>query len=129
LRKLLFLFIAVPVIELYLLIKIGQILGPLPTILLVVFTGIAGWTLTKNQGLQVLSAIRNDLQEGRIPGDKLVSGLIIIVGGAFLLTPGLITDIAGFLLLLPPSHRAVQRWLIQKIKEGIETGRIRMFIR
>jgi UPF0716 protein FxsA len=120
--KLLILFVIVPVTELYILIEVGKRIGSLTTIGLIILTGIIGAYLVKGQGFMILKKIQNDLNEGIIPGDSLIQGAIILAGGIFLLTPGFVTDIVGFIFLIPVSRRVVKKylllWLKGKIKEG-----------
>jgi len=99
--RLLLIFTIVPIVELALLIEIGSYIGILPTVFLVAITGIVGVTLARNQGLIVVTKIRNKLSRGEIPTSDLIEGLLILVGGVTLLTPGVLTDITGFLLIIP----------------------------
>lgn len=99
--KFILLFTLLPLIELALLIQLGNFLGLTPTIILVAITGIIGVSLAKSQGLIVLTNIKQLLAQGQLPTDDLIAGLLILIGGVFLLTPGLITDILGFLLIFP----------------------------
>lgn len=99
--RLLLLFTIVPIVELALLIEIGGYIGILPTVFLVAITGIVGVTLARNQGLIVVTKIRNKLSRGEIPTSDLIEGLLILAGGVTLLTPGVLTDITGFLLIIP----------------------------
>lgn len=110
---LLVLFIGIPLAELALLIEVGQRIGVLATVFLVILTGFAGAYLTKMQGFSILFQIRGQLQRGEFPGDSLIEGGLILAGGLTLLTPGLITDTLGFLCLLPPT-RFYFRELIKK---------------
>lgn len=120
--KLLLLFTLVPLIELWLLIEIGRLIGAWPTILIVASTGLAGVWLAKAQGLITLFRIRSDLEQGIVPGDKLLDGVCILLGGAFLLTPGLLTDLLGFSLLLPFSRNWIKevgrRFLERRLMHG-----------
>ncbi len=115
LRWLIALFITVPVFELVLLIEIGRLTGLLPTLMLVVLTGITGAWLTRMQGLKVLRAIREDLHDGHVPTDNLMDGALIAVAGLFLLTPGLLTDTLGFILLVPGCRTSIRRALIRTL--------------
>src|SRR4030042_5848079 len=99
--KLFLLFTIVPLIELALLIKVGTYIGVLPTIIIVVLTGILGAALAKYEGLSVLNQIRGTLSEGNIPGDEMLDGLLILVGGSLLLAPGFLTDILGYTMIIP----------------------------
>jgi len=120
--KLLILFIIVPVIELYILIEVGKKIGSLSVIGVIILTGILGAYLVKSQGFMILKKIQNDIDEGILPGDSLIQGAIILAGGILLLTPGFITDIVGFIFLMPFSRKVVKnyllKWLKGKIKEG-----------
>ena len=100
--RMLFLFIFLPMVELYLLIMLGSRIGAMPTIGLIVLTGIIGATLARQQGLSVLSKIQREMASGKPPTQELVEGALIVVGGIVLLTPGIVTDIFGFSLLFPP---------------------------
>ncbi|MCB0292521.1 MAG: FxsA family protein, partial [Calditrichaeota bacterium] len=100
--KLLFLFIAIPLAELALLVKLGEVLGFWPTIGLVIVTGILGASLAKAQGFMIYARIQQELAAGRMPTGELLDGLLILIGGIVLLTPGLLTDLCGFALLIPP---------------------------
>ncbi len=118
----LILIILFPILELWLLIEIGKVIGSGPTILLVIGTGLLGAFLVRLQGFHLLSEIRRELAGGLIPGEKLFDGLCLLAGGLLLVTPGLITDLSGFLLLIPYTRnlfkRAARRYLQEKIKRG-----------
>ena len=120
--KILILFVIVPVTELYILIEVGKKIGSLSIIGIIILTGIIGAYLVKSQGFMILRKIQNDLNEGIMPGDSLIQGAIILAGGILLLTPGFVTDIVGFIFLIPVSRNIVKKyllkWLQGKIKEG-----------
>ena len=118
--KLLIVFATVPLIELALLIKIGEFIGILPTIIIVASTGIIGISLAKNQGYQVIRRIKYNIESGKMPADDLISGLLILIGGTMLLTPGVITDITGFSLIIPSSRNFFVNIAKNKIKKYIE---------
>ena len=101
-KKLLLLFIVVPLVELFILLKIGQLLGVGTTIALVVVTGILGALFVRAQGFSLIMKLRQDLQGGKFPHKRLMEGVCILASGLLLLTPGLLTDLTGFLLLIPP---------------------------
>lgn len=117
-----FLFVGVPLLELFILIQMGQMVGLWPTIGLVVLTGFAGATLARLEGLRTLWRIRGELARGRLPGQALFDGMAILVGGALLLTPGILTDLLGFSFLLPPTRRfllgRIRRSLERRLKSG-----------
>ena len=120
--KLLILFVIVPVTELYILIEVGKKIGSLTTIGIIILTGIIGAYLVKGQGFMILKKIQNDLNEGIIPGDSLIQGAIILAGGILLLTPGFVTDIIGFIFLIPVSRRVVKKYLLKWLKGKIKEG-------
>ncbi len=115
--QLLLLFISVPLIEVLILIKLGSLLGFWPTIFLVIGTGILGAYLAKLYGLSVWYKIQQDLHAGIMPADKLIDGLLILIGGIVLLTPGLLTDILGFMLLIPVTRNYFKRFAKIKFKK------------
>ena len=124
LSRLIFLFVAVPLVELAILLQIGQWIGLFPTFALVVTTGVAGAALARQQGLRAFVAVQRELASGRLPGRSLLDGLAILVGGAFLLTPGVLTDLAGFSLLLPASRRWLQRIVRRGLERRIREGTV-----
>jgi UPF0716 protein FxsA len=117
---LLILFIAIPVVELYILIEVGKKIGSLTTIGIIILTGILGTYLIKSQGFMILRKIQNDLNEGIVPGDSLIQGAIILLGGVLLLTPGFITDITGFIFLIPAGRKIVKKYLLKWVKGKIK---------
>lgn len=100
-KLLLILFITVPLIELYLLIQVGGLIGILPTLALCVLTAALGAGLLRHQGLQTLARVRYKLDHGELPATDLIAGAILLVSGMLLLTPGFFTDVIGFLCLIP----------------------------
>ncbi len=120
--KLLLLFIIVPVVELYVLIEIGRKIGTLPTVGIIILTGILGAYLVKSQGFLILRKIQNDLNEAILPGDSLIQGAIILAGGILLITPGFITDIIGFVFLIPVGREVVKKYLLKWLKGKIKEG-------
>ena len=107
-------FIVIPLAEIYILIKLGGMIGTLPTIALVIVTAVIGTTILRRQGLKVLANAQRSVGEGRVPVDSVVDGFCLAISGAFLLTPGLITDSVGFLLLIPPLRRWLARWVFHQ---------------
>jgi len=120
---LILLFTLVPIVELALLIKIGQLLGVGYTLLIVIVTGVTGAYLAKLQGVIVLGKIQEDLNNGIMPADKLFDGILILCSGILLLTPGIITDLIGFMGLIPFSRDLFKHWLKQKTKDMISQGK------
>jgi UPF0716 protein FxsA len=121
LLRLISLFIIVPLIELYLLIRVGTLIGTGPTIGIVVITGILGGILARRQGFRVVSRMRESLDRGVLPADALVDGLFILSGGLLLLTPGLITDVLGFLALVPPAREILKKWIRRRFRRVIDS--------
>ncbi len=123
LSYLIVLFVAVPLIELAILIKIGQIIGVSNTLALVILTGMLGAILVRIEGFNVLRRIDIELHEGRLPSDALLDGFLIFCGGMLLITPGIFTDILGFLLLFPYSRSFFKALIVQKIRRAFQEGR------
>ncbi len=113
--KLFIAFTLIPLLELYILIKLGSAMGLLNTLALVVLTGLAGAYLAKMQGMQTMIRIRTQMQAGNMPAEDLIDAAIIFVAGVVLLTPGILTDIAGLLLLFPVTRFYFKRWARKKI--------------
>ena len=116
--------VLVPVMELYLLIEIGKHIGVIATVGIIILTGLIGAYLVRSQGFMMLRKIRNDLHQNILPGDSLLQGVIILAGGIFLITPGFITDIAGFIFLIPVSRQIVKKYLLAWLKEKINSSDI-----
>ena len=123
--RLTLLFVLTPLVELAILVYLGTIIGALYTILIVVATGILGAFMARNQGLTALSRIRGSIERGIIPSNEIFDGALIVVGGLLLLTPGIITDIIGFAMLVPQTRRIIGRWLRSLIRRRIQRGEIR----
>lgn len=114
--RLAILFILWPILELWLLIRIGQATSALTTIALVILTGVIGAALAKHEGLRTYLRIREDLAAGRLPGDHLVDAMLILVAGVLLITPGLISDTLGIVLLIPPLRRKMREHLKHRFR-------------
>ena len=117
--RILLLLTIVPIFELYLLIKVGSVIGAFNTILIIMITAIIGAYLTKKEGLKVLLQIRTNLEHGIMPTEELVDGVLIFVAGALLLTPGFVTDSIGFLLLIPTTRNLVKNRIAKFIKKKL----------
>lgn len=113
------LFLAVPIAELYVLIQVGQGIGILETLALLVVISIVGAWLAKREGLSVLRRMRAALNAGRVPGTELLDGFLILLAAALMLTPGFLTDAAAILLLLPPVRAAVRQVLRRRFVRRI----------
>ncbi|GMR13590.1 MAG: hypothetical protein BMS9Abin29_1802 [Gemmatimonadota bacterium] len=126
--RLALLFIVVPILELVLLIQLGQVVGLFPTLALVITTGVIGAGMARLEGLKTLWALQAEIAQGRLPAQAIMDGLAILIGGALLLTPGILTDILGFSLLLPPSRRAIQKLVRQRLEKRIREGAMRVTV-
>jgi UPF0716 protein FxsA len=114
---LLFIFIVVPLLELYVIVTVADSIGVVPTLLLLAVDSIVGSLLLKSQGRAVWRRFSETLAAGRVPHREVLDGVMVIFGGAFLITPGFITDIVGLFLLLPPT-RALARRLVIRLLGG-----------
>lgn len=126
LSRLLLLFIIVPAVELLLLIQMGSWIGTLPTVALIVVTGIVGAYLARQQGLQVLRRLQQEVQSGQMPGGTLLDGVMILIAGAVLMTPGVLTDVLGFLFLIPPTRKFFRQLIWARVQRMIERGQIQV---
>jgi UPF0716 protein FxsA len=110
----LLLIITVPLVELYVLIKIGSVIGALPTLGLIILTALVGAALLRQQGLVTLHRFRIALDEGSLPAMEIVEGVALLIGGVLLLTPGFVTDAVGFLFLLPTTRKAMLKAAVKR---------------
>ncbi len=124
--RLALLFVIVPLVELALLIQMGQWVGFWPTIALVVFTGLTGAWLARMEGLRTMWKLRADLANGRVPGQAIMDGMAVLAGGALLLTPGILTDVVGFSLLFPGTRRAIQKRIMARLERRIQEGALQV---
>jgi UPF0716 protein FxsA len=122
------LFIGLPIVELALLFELHGLVGFFPTVMLVMLTGIAGAALVRQQGLAIILKIQREMSIGNVPAPEMIDGTMILVAGALLVTPGLITDISGFLLLIPFVRKQIRFWLKKKLEEKIHSGYIQVNI-
>ena len=107
-------FLTVPVFEIYLLLKIGGLIGVIPTVTLVVTTAMLGAAMLRNQGLSTLKRLQDALSRNEIPAREIVEGPLLLVGGALLLTPGFITDAMGFYLLIPSTRSRFVGYILKR---------------
>lgn len=113
--RLLLLLTLLPALELYLLIQLGKWMGTVETVALILVTGAVGAALAKREGLGVLRQLQEEARMGLPPADRLVEGVLVLVGGVLLITPGVITDLTGFFLIAAPTRR----WLAPRIKQWV----------
>ena len=117
--RLLLIFIAVPVVELILIVEIGQRIGSINTIGLIMGTGIVGAWLARQQGISTLARLRRDLNEGRLPGEAIIDGVLILLAAAVLIAPGVLTDLLGFICLVPACRRLLKYYLKKKFERAV----------
>ncbi|MCC5910209.1 MAG: FxsA family protein [Clostridiaceae bacterium] len=129
LLKLILMFTIIPIVELAVLLRISGHIGLLNTLLIVFITGVVGAYLARSEGRGVIRRIKLEMAQGQMPGDELINGLCVIVGGAFLLTPGIFTDIVGFSLVLPFTRTAIKVAIRRKISRMIEEGTFTFYYR
>ncbi len=115
--KLFLCFTLIPVIELYLLIKVGTVIGGFNTIVLVILTGFAGAWLARMEGMNTMFKVRRNLDQGLMPAEELMDALIILIAGLVLITPGLMTDAFGLMLLWPVTRNRFKQFLRKKFDE------------
>lgn len=126
LARLLALFLITPIVELALLIQLGDLIGFWPTILIIVVTGVTGSYLAKREGLSIWRRFNERLQGGELPGKELMDGVIILIAGALLITPGVLTDVAGFIGLVPFTRRYLRKYINRRIQRALEKGTVGM---
>jgi UPF0716 protein FxsA len=117
-------FVLIPFAELYVLIQIGHVFGALNTLLMVIAVGFVGAALAKREGLRVIAAWQDAMRQGRIPEEGVLGGVLVFVGGLFLILPGVISDVIGVLLLLPFTRKLVSRALRSYLERKLRTGAI-----
>ena len=125
--RLFILFAVVPVIEVYLLIKVGSLIGALPTVALLLAISMVGAWLVRHQGFELMRRIQAELAQGRLPAAELLDGAMVLVGGVLLLTPGFFTDFLGLFFLIPVTRAIIKQlvglWLQRRLSRGTITIR------
>lgn len=124
--KLFLIFAVVPLLELGVLIKIGTHIGAMNTIALVILTAIVGAYMVRQEGLGVLYRMQRDMNEGIFPADEIINGAMILVAGALLLTPGVFTDLIGFMMVFPLSRNFIRKYVKRYIEKKISPRDIRI---
>jgi UPF0716 protein FxsA len=109
------LFLGLPVLEIYVIIQVGEAIGVLPTIVLLIADSVLGAWLMRSQGRLVWRRFTAALEEGRPPAREVLDGALVVVGGALQLAPGFVTDIAGLLMVLPPTRAIIRRGLVRRL--------------
>ncbi len=125
--RLFLLFTVVPLVELYLLIAIGRILGPVMTIGLVLLTGALGAWFARLEGARVIRRWQEALARQQMPKDGVIDGFLIFVGGVLLITPGVLTDIAGLSMVMPPTRRVIASYARAWFERQIAAGRVQVY--
>ena len=113
-------FVAVPLAEIYVIIQVGEAIGAIPTILILVADSVIGSMLWRSQGRRVWARFRQTVERGGMPHREVIDGVLVVFGGAFLITPGFISDVVGILLLLPPTRAVIRRLLIRRLGKRIQ---------
>ena len=124
--KILALFILVLLIDLFILIKLGQYIGFWYTIAIIIIAGIIGAVMVMREGLSVIQRVKKDLGQGIVPGRQLLNGLLLLIGGVLLIAPGIITDVAGFMLIIPGSRDKFVEMIISYLRSRFILGRFRL---
>jgi UPF0716 protein FxsA len=124
LLKFFLLFTIIPVLEIYLIVKMGSFLGIIPTILLLLAISSAGAWLVRHQGFAILGRIQAELAGGRVPGGALLEGALVLAGGILLLTPGFFTDFLGLFFLIPQTRQMIGRLAVQWLQRQLMNGKI-----
>ena len=114
--------VVVPIVELYVIVQVGQTIGVLPTLALLVVMSLLGGYLLRREGSRTWRALREALQAGRLPAREVADGALVILGGALLLTPGFATDLFGLLCLLPPTRAVLRRLLTGVVAKRLGAG-------
>lgn len=125
--RLFLLFTVVPLFELYLLIAIGRALGPGPTIALVLLTGALGAWFARLEGARVIRRWQEAMARQQLPKDGVIDGFLIFIGGVMLITPGILTDIAGLSMVMPPTRRFIARIVRAWFERQIASGRVQVY--
>jgi UPF0716 protein FxsA len=117
--RLVLLFVLVPLVELVLLLQLAEAITWWRTLAIVLATGVVGAWLARHEGFRVVRRIQEELAAGRMPAGAMVEGVLVLVSGALLITPGILTDLCGFLLLVPPLRRVVARRLMGAFRSRV----------
>jgi len=122
LLRLFLVFTIVPIIEVWLLIKVGRVIGALPTVAILLAISLVGAWLARSQGFLTVTAIRDELAAGRLPAAHFLDGALILAGGILLLTPGFFTDFIGLFFLIPATRKLLKRWLRSWLERKLLRG-------
>lgn len=128
-RKIVPLLILTPILDLYILVKASQAMGFGNTILLIILTGVAGYYLARSEGRIIIRNINREMSQGNVPGDELLTGFCILVGGFLLLMPGIVTDIVGITMVLPGTRNAYKQYIKRYLQKMINKGYTNIMIK
>jgi UPF0716 protein FxsA len=117
-------FLTMTIVEIAVLIKVGSVIGVLPTLAVLVGVSFLGAWLAKREGFLVLARVRDRIEAGQVPGTELVDGALVVTGAILLITPGFVTDCIGILLLLPPSRLLARRFAMRRIARRVRVFRV-----
>ncbi|MBU7005119.1 FxsA family protein [Phosphitispora fastidiosa] len=117
-------FMLIPAAEIFIYIQLGKYVGMPAVVLLILATGAAGVILSRQQGFYIIQRFRENLQSGVVPGNQLVDGLLVLVGSILLLAPGLLTDLTGFIFLLPLTRVYVREFIKKRLRRWIDEGKV-----
>ncbi len=121
-------FVGLPIAELVLLLKVGAWIGLWRTVAIILMTAIVGASMWRSQGASVLGAIQNRLSENEMPARELLEGVLVLLGGAFFVTPGFITDTVGFVCLIPGTRTILLNMLARWLKRQVEQGNVQVYV-
>jgi UPF0716 protein FxsA len=125
-RYLFLLIIIIPALDISVLLFSGKMIGVWPTLAFIILTGVIGAYLAKREGLQTIRRAQEQLRYGQIPGEAVLDGICILIGGTLLLTPGFITDLLGFLMLFPPTRKLFKFFMKNSFRKWIDRGNIKI---
>ena len=117
------LFLVVPFLELFVLLQVGQVIGVIPTVVILILVSLVGGWLMKREGVGVWRRMNEQVRNGRVPGRELADAALILFGGALLLTPGFLTDFLGVALLVPPTRAVVRAELTRRLAKRVQVSR------
>jgi UPF0716 protein FxsA len=128
LLKLFLAFTLIPVLEIYLLIKIGYLLGAFNTVIVVIVTALLGASLARHEGIRTMIRVRESVNRGELPAEEMLDAVLIFIAGIVLLTPGFITDLAGIAILIPNARSWLKRSMRRKFDQWISENRANIII-
>jgi UPF0716 protein FxsA len=123
LYKLFLLFLVVPIIEIYLMIKVGNLIGGVPTVAILLLISFLGAHLVRSQGFRIITQVREELAKGRLPAAQMLDGALVLVGSILLLVPGFCTDFLGIFFLVPVTRRFIKLWIGLWLQARLSRGR------